>query len=107
MFSALTDITTSISEQRRSNPKCNGKKNFVLDELAFWSSDSSSESVSEEESVVWYCRMYYRKTPLGHLKVSFNNWIKCNICKQWHQTICENVDPDSYINREFKCSQCK
>ena len=80
MFSTVTDITISISEQRRSNPKCNGKKKFVLDELAFWSSDSSSESVSEE-SVVWYCKTYYKKTPLGHLKVSFDYWIKCNICK--------------------------
>ena len=43
-FSALTNITISIPEQRRSNPKHNGKKNFVLDELVFSSSDSSSES---------------------------------------------------------------
>ena len=54
-FSALTNITICIPEQRRSNPKHNGKKNFALDKLVFWSSDSSSESISEEESVAWYC----------------------------------------------------
>ena len=32
-FSDLTNITISIPQLRRSNPKCNGKKNFVLDEL--------------------------------------------------------------------------
>ena len=106
-FSALTNITISIPEQRRSNPKRNGKKNFVLDELVFSSSDSSSESVSEEESVAWYCRKYYKETPPGHLKVNYDNWIECDICKQWYHAICENVDPDSYINREFKCSHCK
>ena len=31
MFSALMNITISIPEQRRGNPKHNGKKNFVLD----------------------------------------------------------------------------
>ena len=50
-FSDLTNITISIPQQRRSNPKRNGKKNFVLDELVFLSSDSSGESISEEESV--------------------------------------------------------
>ena len=69
MLSALTNITISIPEQRRSNPKCNGKKNFVFDELVFSSSDLSSESVSEEESVAWYCRKCYKETPPGHLKV--------------------------------------
>ena len=67
-FSDLTNITISIPQQRRSNPKCNGKKNFVLDELVFSLSDSSSESVSEE-SVAWYCRKCYKETPPGHLKV--------------------------------------
>ena len=106
-FSALMNITISIPEQRRSNPKRNGKKNFVLDELVFSSSDSSSESISEEESVAWYCRKCYKETPPGHLKVNYDNWIECDICKQWYHAICENVDPDSYINREFKCSHCK
>ena len=55
MFGALTNIIISIPEQRKSTPKCNEKKNFVLDELAFSLSDSSSESVSEEESDAWYC----------------------------------------------------
>ena len=72
-FSALTNITISIPEQRRSNPKRNGKKNFVLDELVFSSSDSSSESVSEEESVAWYCGKCYKGTPPGHLKVNYDN----------------------------------
>ena len=106
-FSALTNITISIPEQRRSNPKRNEKKNFILDELVFSSSDSSSESVSEEESVAWYCGKCYKGTPPGHLKVNYDNWIECDICKQWYHAICENVDPDSYINREFKCSHCK
>ena len=97
-FSDLTNITISIPQQRRSNPKCNGKKNFVLDELVFSLSDSSSESVSEE-SVAWYCRKCYKETPPGHLKVNYNNWIECDICKQWYHVICENVGPDSYINR--------
>ena len=107
MLSALTNITISIPEQRRSNPKRNGKKNFVFDELVFSSSDLSSESVSEEESVAWYCRKCYKETPPGHLNVNYNNWIESDICKQWYHAICENVDPDSYINREFKCSHCK
>ena len=106
-FSVLTNITISISEQRRSNPKRNEKKNFLLNELVLSSSDSSSESVSEEESVAWYCRKYYKEPPPGHLKVNYDNWIECDICKQWYHAICENVDPDSYINREFKCSHCK
>ena len=106
-FSALTNIAIRIPEQRRSNPKHNGKKNFVLDELVFSSSDSSSENVSEEEPVAWYCGKCYKETPPGHLKVNYNNWIECNICKQCYHPICENVDPDSYINREFKCSNCK
>ena len=106
-FSALTNITISIPEQGRSNPKCNRKKNFVLDKLVFSSSDSSSASVSEEESVAWYCRKCYKETPPGHLNVNYNNWIESDICKQWYHAICENVDPDSYINREFKCSHCK
>ena len=68
-FSDLTNITISIPQLRRSNPKCNGKKNFVLDELFE-----------------------------GHLKVNYDNWIECEICKQWYRVICENIDPDSYIN---------
>ena len=72
-FSVLTNITISIPEQRRSNPKHNEKKNFVLNELVFSSSDSSSESVSEEESVAWYCGKYYKETPPGHLKVNYDN----------------------------------
>ena len=30
MFGALTNITISIPEQRKSNPKCNEKKNFCV-----------------------------------------------------------------------------
>ena len=93
-FSALPNITISIPEQRRINPKCSGKKNFVLDELVFSSSDSSSENVSEEESFVWYCGKFYKKISPGHLKVNYDNWIECDICKQWYHTICENFDPD-------------
>ena len=55
-FNALTNITISIPEQRRSNPKCNEKKKCLLDELVFSSSYSSSESVCEEKSFSWYCR---------------------------------------------------
>ena len=106
-FSVLTNIPINIPEQRRSNPKRNGKKIFVLDELVFSSSDSSSESISEEESVAWYCRKCYKETPPGHLKIKYDNWIECDICEQWYHVICENVDLDSYINREFKCSHCK
>ena len=65
-FSALTNITICIPEQRRSNPKHNGKKNFALDKLVFWSSDSSSESISEEESVAWYCSKCYREWYLSN-----------------------------------------
>ena len=77
----------------------------MLDELVFLLSDLSSESVSEEESYVWYCGKCYKETPLGHLKVNYDNWIEHNICKQWYHTICANVDPDGYVNRESKCSQ--
>ena len=97
-FSALTNIAIRIPEQRRSNPKHNGKKNFALDELVFSSSDSSSESISEEESVAWYCGKCYKEIPPGHLKVNYDNWIECDTCKQWYHAICENIDPDSYIN---------
>ena len=75
---ALTNINISIPEQRRCNSKRNGKKNFVFDELVFSSSDSSSESVSKEESVAWYCRKCYKETPPRHSNVSYNNWIECN-----------------------------
>ena len=93
-FSALTNMTISIPEQKKSNPKCNGKKNFVLDELVFLSSDSSSENVSEEESFLWYCGKCYKEISPGHLKVNYDNWIECDVCKQCHHTICENFDPD-------------
>ena len=42
-LSALTNITIRIPEQRRNNRKHNGKKNFVLDELIFLLSNSSSD----------------------------------------------------------------
>ena len=64
----------------------------MLDELVFLLSDSSSESVSEEESYVWYCGKCYKQTPPGHFKVNYNNWIEHNISKQWYHTICANVD---------------
>ena len=68
-------------------------------------SDSSSESISEDESVAWHCRKCHEETLLGYLKVSYENWIQYDICKQWYHMICKNVDPNSYANREFKCSQ--
>ena len=57
-------------------------------------SDLSSENVSEEESFVWYCGKCYKEISPGHLKVNYDNWIECDICKQWYHTICENFDPD-------------
>ena len=93
-FSTLPNITISIPEQRRINPKHNAKKNFVLDELVFLSSDSSSENVSEEESFLWYCGKCYKEISPGHLKVNYDNCIECDVCKQCYHTICENFDPD-------------
>ena len=72
-FSALTNVTFSIPEQRRSNPKHNVKKNFVSDELVFSSSDSSSESISEGESVAWYSRKCYKEILTRNLKVNYDN----------------------------------
>ena len=79
----------------------------MFDEIVFLLSDSSSESVSEEELVAWYCGKCYKEIPQGHLKVNYDNWIKCDICKQWYLAICENVDHDNYINKDFKCSHRK
>ena len=93
-FSTLPNITISIPEQRRINPKRNAKKNFVLDELVFLSSDSSSENVSEGESFLWYCGKCYKEISPGHLKVNYDNWIEYDVCKQCYHTICENFDPD-------------
>ena len=38
----------------------------MLDKLVFWSSDSSSESISEEESVAWYCSKCYKEWYLSN-----------------------------------------
>ena len=59
-----------------------GKNNFVLDELVFSLSDSSSESFSEDRVKLHGIAESVIRKHLGHLKVSYNNWIECNICKQ-------------------------
>ena len=44
-----------------------------IDERVFSSSDSSNESVNEDDSFVWYCRKCYEETSPAHLKVNYDN----------------------------------
>ena len=44
-----------------------------IDELVFSLSDSSNESVNEDDSFVWYYRKCYEETSPAHLKVNYNN----------------------------------
>ena len=44
-----------------------------IDELVFSLSDSSNESINEDDSFVWYYRKCYEETSRAHLKVNYDN----------------------------------
>ena len=87
-FSALTNITISIPEQRRSNSKQNGKKNFVLDELVFSSSDSSSEVLVKRSNMHGIVESVIRKHHRDIWRLTTTTTIDqtmvpCNLWKCW------------------------